>query len=133
MKKFSYFFLALLVLCAVFLVLDYGRQGQSQSSFKGISAASYDRTVTNSSTTVGTTTTRIAAANSNRIKLVICNDSAKQFYCAEDTTSTLNAGIPLNNSTSSTNTCYKTEWPDVYLGQVSCIGSATGSVTILEK
>ena len=70
------------------------RKIQSVSAFlvKEISNAA----VSNTAVTVGSSSTTIAAANADRIEIIIVNDSDEIIYLAQGVTATMNSGIRLN-------------------------------------
>jgi hypothetical protein len=54
--------------------------------------------ITNFNVSIGTSSTQVLAANSNRKLLILVNDSDEPIYVSLGTTATLNNGIRLNAS-----------------------------------
>ena len=52
--------------------------------------------VSNTSVTVGATSTEIAAANTDRVEIIIVNDSDEEVYLAQGAAAVMNKGIRLN-------------------------------------
>lgn len=52
--------------------------------------------ITNTSVTVGSSTTEIAAANLKRIELVLVNDSSETIYLGIGASAVMNKGVRLN-------------------------------------
>lgn len=87
--------------------------------------------LTNTSTSVATSTTQVRAANSGRQYLLLVNDSTAKFYCSLGTASaTLTSGIPLIASGG----YYEITPDNLYTGAIQCIATSTaGTLTIVEK
>lgn len=87
--------------------------------------------LTNTSTSVATSTTQVRAANSGRQYLLLVNDSTSKFYCnLSNATATIGAGIPLFASGG----YYEITPDNLYTGAIQCIATSTaGILTIVEK
>jgi hypothetical protein len=62
----------------------------------GITTADEVTSITNFNVSVGSSSTQVLAANSNRKLLILVNDSDEDIYIALGATATLNSGIRLN-------------------------------------
>jgi hypothetical protein len=77
------------------------------------------KTATNTSVTVGSSSTKVLDANSGRLLAILTNDSDTTIYLSLGVTAVLNKGIVLNPNGGS----YEINQSNLYVGQVSAIAS----------
>ena len=89
----------------------------------------FDKTTTNDSVTIGTSTTEILAANANRLYALVVNNSSSSVYLALGVNAVLNKGIRINANGGS----YEIKTDNLFIGAINGI-SAAGSknVTVIE-
>ena len=90
-------------------------------------------TVTNTSSTVNTTTTEVNAAGTNLQKLVLKNISAGQTFCAFGTVATTSTGLVIDapDNTTSTNTYVEIVDPNLLGKTMNCLSTKQGVISIL--
>ena len=103
--------------------------GDTQSINDSLAEHQYT-TPANSTVNVTTSSTTIKAANSDRLHLVVVNDSDVVIYLGVGAAAVLNQGIRLNANGGA----YEINWSNLYTGAIYGIHGGTGNkvVTVFE-
>ncbi len=88
--------------------------------------------VTNSTSSVGMTSTKLLDASAVRRYAKICNQTGSQVWLSLSDSASLNAGIPIYASSTS-NHCYQIDSDNLYVGSVYGIADTTSTVSISYK